>query len=302
MISLWALGDLANISVNMDNQPPKPHLHRLITSSSSPAPSSRTTTTTTTSTSTTLKPTYPSKDLIINPLSPYTTSPVDKDPGELMGPGVGSPSTRLRLPLSALNRVGVGLGSIQLSSTSKRTGDDKEEGRQQGEEEGRTIGHPERQTIEVVSRQTGTNPLVISGISSGGVTPGGMISSISTALTEPTPVLITPAEGGGPLGADGGKGETVEGEELGGLSGLYGGDGRDAGLSGSDGIGGSMGKKTRWGPTIGSTQARQNNVNDDEQGKVKIDDKVLPLQHRWSVIPPESHAISVRRSPANKPA
>lgn len=275
--------DSANTLTNQldsKTQPPRPHLHKLITSASPPSHPSFTS----------LKnPTQQPKDLLpINSLSPYTSSPIEQ------GEGGSSPSTRLRLPLSALNRVGAGLNSHP--TVSMGMGENKQE-REDDKKE--MIRDPKRKTIEVATRLPDTESTDLGGRLTG-VTPGGMISSISTTLTEPTPVLITPAEGG-VFGGDGGKGEAAAGVDLGGprvvkgdlggLSGLNGGDAFGGGRLGGDVMQESMVRKTRWGPASGSTRAVQSSVNDIGQGRAMINDKILPLQHRWSVILP-NHAIS----------
>lgn len=82
-----------------------------------------------------------------------------------------------------------------------------------------------------------------------------------------------------------------------GLSGLDGSHEHDGGRSESDGTRGLMGRKSRWGPAVDSAQVVQSDVKIGGQGVGKINDKLLPLQHRWSVILPNNitHRFETQR-------
>ena len=190
--------------------------------------------------------------------------------------------------------------------------DDDEEGRRLDGRQGDIGGggERERQTIRVPSGTSMSGMIQTTLSKSSGVTLGGLssLNSTGTALSELTLGTGTPV--GGVVVAregDGGKeeavlgapqsGEVAAGGVMDGLSGLDGSHEHDGGRSESDGTRGLMGRKSRWGPAVDSAQVVQSDVKIGGQGVVKINDKVLPLQHRWSVILPNNitHRFETQR-------
>jgi hypothetical protein len=85
---------------------------------------------------------------------------------------------------------------------------------------------------------------------------------------------------------------------------VRGGESDATGLAGVDSAKGAVGegaieaelggerRKSRWGPMLGSTLDVPSGEKNGRQGKIGAEDKPLPLQHKWFVVPRfKAHAL-----------